>query len=91
MVTLSLYIYIYIFFFAAQMTEESVMHTRIHAKATHAADPVQTGETPASQEHLSGYLLIVWHASLARVHWPRDATHLGTMCANTRSSNGMPS
>ncbi len=24
--------YLYIYFFAAQMTEESVMHTRIHAK-----------------------------------------------------------
>ena len=81
------FIIIYIFF-AAQMTEESVLHTWIHANTT--AGTVQTDETPVRQEHQRGFLLI-WHASLAKAHWPHDATHLGTMCASTRSFDSMPS
>ncbi len=72
------------------MTEESVIQTRIHATDTYTAKPVQTGKKPAIQERHEGYRLI-WHASLARAHWPRDATHLRTMCSSTRSTNSMPS
>ncbi len=57
------------------------MHTQIHAT-------VQTcEEAHAKEERRKGYLLI----SLAWAHWPQDAKHLGTMCANTRISDSVPS
>ncbi len=67
---------------------------RSKTRATQSMTPgnkkytAQTCETHARERVApQGYLLI----SLAWAHWPQDARHPRTMCANARRRNGVPS